>query len=156
MKVLFTQNVKNVALSGDVKDVSSGYARNFLLPRNLAVPATESATKKAEELKKKRLELDAVNKKQAEEMVGLLEGVVLELEEDVNEAGGLYGSVSAKDLAKKLKADKINIDEDHINLAEPIKAAGEYEIEVELHPEVKTKIKVIIKAAEKTPKKDYK
>ncbi|PJE50930.1 MAG: 50S ribosomal protein L9 [Candidatus Yanofskybacteria bacterium CG10_big_fil_rev_8_21_14_0_10_36_16] len=146
MKVLFTENIKNVARIGDIKNVADGYARNFLIPNKLAKPATGSALKEAETLKKRRLEHEAENKKQAEEMVGLLEGKVVEIEEDANEGGHLYGSVNVDIISEKLQEQKIKIKADHINLFEPIKEVGEYDIEVELHPEVKTKIKVIVKA----------
>ena len=148
MKVIFLQNIKNVAQIGDIKNVSDGYARNFLLPNNLAKQATEKSQKEAELLKKKREVTAELKKTQALEMVGKLEGLELETVEEANEEGHLYGSVSADDISQLLKTKKFQISEDEINLPEPIKAAGDYTIELELAPEVKTSIKLKITAKE--------
>jgi len=136
------QNIKGVAQIGDIKNVSDGYARNFLLPKNFAKPATAEAEKRAEILKKRRESENLTSKEGAIEVAKTLEGVVIELTEDANEEGHLYGSVNAKMIAKELAKNKIKIKEDSINLPEPIKTIGEHEVEIELHPEVKTKIKV--------------
>ncbi|MDP3954529.1 MAG: 50S ribosomal protein L9 [bacterium] len=150
MKVLFTQNVKNVALVGDVKDVKPGYARNFLFPKNLAKPATEGALKEVELLKKKRLEQEAATKKQAEEMVGLFDGVVLDITEEASESGNLYAAINEERIVKELADKKLNIKPEQVNIAEPIKKVGEHEVEVELHSEVKTKIKINVSRPEPT------
>lgn len=142
MKVIFLQNIKGVAQIGDIKNVSDGYARNFLIPKNLAKPVTAETEKQAEILKKKRELENLTNKESAAELAKTLEGLVLELTEDANEEGHLYGSVNAKMIAEELAKNKIKIKEDLINLPEPIKTMGEHEVEIELHPEVKTKIKV--------------
>lgn len=134
---------------GDVKEVADGYARNFLIPGNLAKPATADAQKQAEILKRKRELENLANKENAAELAKTLEGFVLEVIEDANEEGHLYGSVGAKRIAEELAKNKIKIKEDSINLAKPIKAVGEYEVELELHPEVKTKIKVVVLPAQK-------
>jgi len=142
MRVIFLQNIKGVAQIGDIKNVSDGYARNFLFPKNLAKPATAEAEKQAEILKKKRELEDLSNKESAIEVAKILEGFVMELTEDANEEGHLYGSVNAKIISEALAKKKIKIKEDLINLPEPIKTIGEHEVEIELHPEVKTKIKI--------------
>lgn len=148
MKVIFLQNIKNVAQTGDIKNVSDGYARNFLLPNNLAKQATEKSQKEAELLKKKREATAEIKKGQALELVQKLEGLELETIEEANEEGHLYGSISADDISQLLIAKKFKISEDEINLPEPIKAVGEYNIELELSPEVKTTIKLKISAKE--------
>ena len=127
---------------GDIKNVSDGYARNFLIPKNLAKPATAETEKQAEILKKKRESGNLTNKESAVELAKTLEGFVLEVTEDANEEGHLYGSVNAKRIAEELTKNKIKVKEDLINLLEPIKTIGEHEVEIELHPEVKTKIKI--------------
>ena len=96
MRVIFLQNIKGVAQIGDIKNVSDGYARNFLIPKNLAKPATAEAEKQAEILKKKRESENLTNKESAVELAKTLEGFVLEVTEDANEEGHLYGSVNAK------------------------------------------------------------
>ncbi len=144
MKVIFLQNIKGTAQIGDIKNVSDGYARNFLIPKNLAKPATAEAEKQAEILKKKRESANLTSKESAVELAKTLEGLVLEVTEDANEEGHLYGSVNAKIISEALVKKKIKIKEDLINLPEPIKTVGEHEVELELHPEVKTKIKISI------------
>lgn len=146
MRVIFLQNIKGVAQIGDIRNVSDGYARNFLLPKNLAKPATAEAEKQAEILKKKQESEDLTNKESAAGLAKTLEGFVLELAEDANEEGHLYGSVNAKRIAEELAKNKIKIKEDLINMPEPIKTVGEHEVELELHPEVKVKIKIRVSA----------
>jgi large subunit ribosomal protein L9 len=150
MRVIFLQNVKGTAQMGDIKDVADGYARNFLIPRNLAKLATAETLKEAEILKKKRESENLTNKENAAELAKTLEGFVLEVVGDANEEGHLYGSVNTKRIAEELARNKIEIKEDFINLAKPIKAIGEYEVELELHPEVKAKIKVIVLPTSRT------
>ena len=132
---------------GDIKNVSDGYARNFLIPKNLAKPATAETEKQAEILKKKRESENLTSKEGAIELAKTLEGLVLEVTEDANEEGHLYGSINVKRIAEELAKNKIKIKEDLINLLEPIKTVGEHEVEIELHPEVKIKIKVVVSAA---------
>ena len=127
---------------GDIKNVSDGYARNFLIPNGLAEPATAETEKQAETLKKKRESENLTNKESAAELAKTMEGFVLELTEDANEEGHLYGSVNTKIIAGELAKNKIKIKESSINLPEPIKMIGEHEVELELHPEVKVKIKI--------------
>ena len=146
MKIIFLQNIKGVAQIGDIKNVADGYARNFLLPYKLARPATANATKLAESLKAKREKQYGTDKESALELAKRLENVTLELKEDANEEGYLYGSVNEKKIASALKERGINLKEENINLPQHIKTVGEHEIEIELHPEIKTKIKILVSA----------
>jgi len=146
MKVIFLQNIKGVARIGDIKNVNDGYARNFLFPKNFARPATTETIKQAEVLKNKHNQEYAVSKEDALKLVEKLGGLILEIKEDTNEEGHLYGSVGEKKIIQALKKEKINIEEDQVNLPEHIKTVGEHEVELELHPEVKTKIKIVISA----------
>ena len=150
MRVIFLQNIKGIAQMGDIKDVADGYARNFLIPKKLAKPATANAQKEAEKLKKKRELENIVDKERAVELAETLKEFTLEIIEDANEEGHLYGSVNAKKIVEELARRKIVVKEDSINLNKPIKEIGEYEVELELHPEVKTKIKIIVLPAQKT------
>lgn len=144
MRVIFLQNIKGVAQIGDIKNVADGYARNFLLPKKLAQIATANAEKQAEVLKSKREKQHETSKEGALELAKKLEGMTVEIKEDANEEGHLYGSVNEKKIAAALKEQGIDIKEEYINLPQHLKMAGEYEVEIELHPEVKTKIKVVI------------
>ncbi len=147
MKVIFLQNIKGIAQIGDIKNVADGYARNHLIPSKLARPATKEAVKQAESLKKKRTAIYATDKENALEMIKNIEDMTFDIVEDANEEGHLYGSVNEKSIVAALKAKKIAIKEDQVNLPEHIKTVGEHEVEIELHPEVKTKIKINVSAA---------
>ena len=147
MKVIFLQNIKGIAQAGDIKNVSDGYARNFLIPKNIAKLATSETEKQAEILKKKYESENLASKESAALLAKTLEGLVLKIEESANEEGHLYGSVNAKKIAEELGRSKVKIKEDLINLPESIKTVGEHEVEIELHPEVKTRIKLTISPA---------
>lgn len=155
MRVIFLQNIKGTAQIGDIKNVSDGYARNFLLPRGLVRAATGNAMKQAETLKKRRTEVYARDKETALTVAKRLEelaaaspnGVVLEFTEDANDEGHLYGSVGERQIVQALAAHKINIHEDQVVMPAHLKQVGEHEVELELHPEVKTKIKILVSAA---------
>ena len=144
MKVIFLKNIKGVAQIGDIKNVADGYARNFLLPRKIAQLATAESNKLAETLRNTR-ELDFAHRKERGlELVKKLEGMTLEIKEDANDQGHLYGSISAKTIAQKLLENKINIPQEVINLKQHLKNVGQYEVELEFHPEVKTIIRVLV------------
>ncbi|MBI2669627.1 MAG: 50S ribosomal protein L9 [Candidatus Yanofskybacteria bacterium] len=144
MRVIFLQNIKGVARIGDIKNVADGYARNFLFAKNLARPATANAEKQAEVLRSKREKQYETSKETALELVKKLEGMTIEIKEDTNEEGHLYGSINEKKIATALKEQGVNLKEENINLPQHLKTAGEHEVELELHPEVKTKINILI------------
>ena len=146
MRVVFLQNIKGVAQIGDIKDVSDGYACNFLFPRKLAQPATATTEKQAEVLRSKREKQYGTDKEAALELAQRLEGTAVELKEDANEEGHLYGSVTEKKIVHALKEKGINLKEEYLNMPQHLKAVGEHEVELELHPEVKTKLKVLVSA----------
>lgn len=142
MKVIFLENIKGVARLGDIKNVADGYARNFLFPRNLARLATADAAKQVEALKKKHEVLDAANKEKAEQLVKALSDFTLEIQEDANEEGHLYGSINEKKITAELKNHNIIISEDDINLPQHIKTLGEHEVELEPHQGIKGILKI--------------
>lgn len=146
MRVIFLDNIKNVARIGDIKDVSDGYARNFLLPNKLAKQATARNEKEAELLRKKDEANTEARRERAVALVEKLTGLVLETSAEANEEGHLYGSINTEDISELLKQNKFDVPEDEINLAEPIKAVGEYDIELELHPSIKTQVKLKVLA----------
>ena len=148
MRVIFLDNIKGVAQIGDIKNVADGYARNFLLPQKLAQTATAAAVLQAEALKKKRVEIDIKSKDEALALVSQLEGATLEIAADANEEGHLYGSVNEKMIAEAAHAKGLNLKPEQINLPQHLKTVGEHEVELDLHPEIKTKIKVLISAGQ--------
>lgn len=145
MRVVLLQEVPRLGKVGEVKDVASGYARNFLLPRGLAEFATPAAMKRVEEIR------EAEEKRQAlleAEMVSLsqtLEGVEITLKAKVGAQERLYGAVTSGDIAEELKrVTGQDIDKRKIELEEPIRQLGEYEVLVRLSTEIAPKIKVVV------------
>lgn len=147
MKVVFLKNIKGTAQIGDIKNVADGYARNFLIPRGLAVIATADADKKAQELQKQRALTATQEKEKGLELAKRLEGIVVAVVEDANDQGHLYGSVTAKTIALALQKQNLKISPELINLNDHIKTVGEYAVEIEFHHEVKTKLKVVVSAS---------
>lgn len=144
MRVIFLKNIKGVAQIGDIKNVADGYARNLLLPKGLAKIITADIQKEVEALKQKRDQENRLTKERGLELIKKFEGLELHIKGDANDQGHLYGSIDTKTIAKELRNQKINVNEDNINLPHNLKTTGEHEVEIELHPEVKTKIKIVV------------
>ncbi|MTV25344.1 50S ribosomal protein L9 [Nitriliruptoraceae bacterium ZYF776] len=136
MKVILKDEVDNLGLAGDVVDVKDGYGRNFLLPRGLAILATKGAMKEAEALTRSRKAAEAKTVGAAEAARDVLEARTLRIEARVDERGNLYGSVSAGDVQRVLKERGHDIERKRIDLKGTIKSIGEYEIPVQVHPQV--------------------
>jgi len=145
MQVVFTNDVKGVARSGDVKNVKDGYFQNYLLPKKLASVATPAMIKLAAEMKKKQvIEKDKL-KEQAEELKAKIDGKKVTLKRKAK-GDKLYGSISEKDLAEILEKEfKIKLGKDNIKLSEHIKVAGTYEVPVKLSETVEAKILLDVK-----------
>lgn len=150
LKIILTKDIDQIGKKGDVKKVAIGYARNFLIPKKMAVLATTSNIKDLEQQK----EIEA---KQAEEELALyqevasqLDGLEIEILAKIGEDGKLFGSITAAKIAEKLKKKGFELKKDQIKLAEPIKEIGEYDISAELPHGLEVKIKVII--IEENPK----
>jgi large subunit ribosomal protein L9 len=142
MKVVFLSDVKGTASAGDTKDVADGFARNFLLPRRLAVPATAAHLR---ELKQRVAASAARTNKELETARALgarieAAGVVLKVK--AGESGKLYGSVTNADVAAALEEKGITLDRRKIIFKEPVKALGDHQAEVRLHPQVVAQLTV--------------
>ena len=148
MKVILRSTIDNLGRPGDVKDVKIGYARNFLLPRKLAEPATEAALKYWEKGKDKRQQLVVSEVKAAKELSEKLAGVNLTFAVPASEEGKLFGSVGKADVLKSLKAAGFEVPKNSIRLETAIKTTGEHEVELRLQPEVTAKVKVTVSARE--------
>jgi large subunit ribosomal protein L9 len=136
MKVILKSEVDNLGLPGDVVDVADGYGRNFLLPRGLAIIATKGAMKEAEALTRSRKAREAQTLGQAEAAREVIESRTLRIPARVDERGHLYGSISANDVHRVLKERGHDIERKRIDLKGTIKQIGEYEIPVQVHPQV--------------------
>lgn len=143
-RVIFLQNIKGVALVGDVKNVADGYARNFLLPRKLAVLATPQTLKQAEVLKQKRALAIEQEKEAAKIMAEKLKDFVLNIERVANEEGTLYDGVDGAEISRYLKKAGFNLEPESVLLKEPIKKVGEHETEIELDKDLKAALKITI------------
>jgi large subunit ribosomal protein L9 len=148
MKVILKTTVDNLGRPGDVKEVKPGYARNFLLPRKLAEPATAAALKYWEKGKEKRAALVATEVKAAKELAEKLSGVNLTFSMPASDLGKLFGSVGKTDVLKSLKAAGYDVPKNAVALDMAIKTTGEHEVTLKLQPEVSVKIKVTVSARE--------
>ena len=141
MKVILKQDVKKLGTKGSVVNVSDGYARNFLFPRKLAIPYTESSKKSLEAEKKDQERRNRRILEHAKEKAKKLESSVLTIKAKSGEEGKLFGSVTTQDLSDTIKQQLgFDIPKKDIKLKEHIKYLGKYTAEVKLHPKVKTKI----------------
>jgi large subunit ribosomal protein L9 len=142
MEVILRQAVENLGHPGDMVKVSAGFARNYLLPRGIAVAATDGNRKRIA-LEKARLEAaEGQRRESAEELAKRVEQVSLTFSARVGEEGKLFGSVTASDIAEQLAAQGFTIEKRQIDLHEPIKALGVYRVPIRLHADVKPEIKV--------------
>ncbi|ATY86301.1 50S ribosomal protein L9 [Kyrpidia spormannii] len=142
MKVIFLQDVKGQGNAGDVKDVSEGYARNYLLPRKLAVEATEANLRALQTRVEHRKAQEAERLRQAKETADKLSGLVVEITAKSGENGRLFGAVTGKQIAEALAAQGLKVDKRKIELEEPIRHPGTVTVRVRLHPEVTADIRV--------------
>jgi large subunit ribosomal protein L9 len=146
MEVILREDIEKVGHRGEVVKVASGYARNFLLPKKLAVLATDSNKKIVEQERDAYLRREAKAKNEAEDLGRMLAGVSITITQRAGEEGHLFGSVTAKDIADALERQNYTIDRRKIQLDEPIKNTGEYKVPVRLHREVTTDLSVKVVA----------
>ncbi|HEY4599818.1 MAG TPA: 50S ribosomal protein L9 [Cerasibacillus sp.] len=143
MKVILLKDVKGQGKKGDVKKVSVGYARNYLLKNNLAVEATPGNLKQLEAQKRKLDEQAQQEKEEAIELKKALEKITVELKAKSGDGGRLFGSITNKQIADVLKKDHgFKVDRRKIELAEPIKSLGVVHVPIKLHPDVQGTVKV--------------
>ncbi len=146
MKLILREDVENLGKGGEVVDVKPGYGRNYLLPRGLAVTANPKNVRELEHQKSVATAKAAKMKASAEAIAKRLAETPVTLSRKVGEQDKLYGSVTALDIAEALAARGLQIDRRAIELAEPLKTTGDFEIVVKLHSEVVGKAKVKVEA----------
>lgn len=144
MQIILREDIDKLGNRGDVVKVKDGYARNFLLPRKLAVNANESNKKIVEQERQAHLRKEATLKGQAEELGKLMANVTIVIRQKAGENDHLFGSVTAQDIANALEAQKYTIDRKKIVLDEPIKQLGDYKVTVKLHKDVSVEIPVSV------------
>jgi len=150
MEVILKEDVLHLGHRGDVVKVADGYARNYLLPRKLALRATLANKAVIEQMKAAAARRFATEKAQAEEQAARLEPILLEFTRKSSETGHLFGSVTSADIATALAAQGFEVDRRKIHLDEPLKSVGEFNVAIRLYREVTAhvKVKVIAEATE--------
>lgn len=149
MKIVLRDDVENLGRKGDVVDVADGYARNYLVPRGLAMKATKGVVAQAESMRRNRAQRDARDREAAQAQAGVISGVRLEITARAGEGGKLFGSVTATDIADALLAQKgVEVDRRKVALGEPVKEVSEVEVVVTLHPDVAATFTVAVIAAD--------
>jgi large subunit ribosomal protein L9 len=146
IQVILQQDVDKLGKSGELVRVRPGFARNFLLPRELAVPATSSAVRRIEHEKVVALAKAEKGKKEAREIAAKIDALSIKITLKAGEDGKLFGSVTTKDLENAVKAQGLTLDRKSIKLAEAIKQVGSYEVPVKLVSDVTATLKVEVVA----------
>src|SRR3989344_5242440 len=147
MKVILLENIKGFGQIGDVKNVSDGYARNFLLPRKMAKAATENSLKEVESLKKKLSAMEHIERENAQKIADKLKDSVIEITRKATKTGKLFAGIDKEDLVKEIKkAWGVELTEEIIGHEEPIKHVGEHLVDINFLSGLTTQIKVVVKA----------
>jgi large subunit ribosomal protein L9 len=146
MNVILKKDVEKLGKAGDVVKVAPGYGRNYLIPRHLAVEATPGNMKIVEMGKAAQARRDHREKESAAILARDIVKLTVTIRRKAGEGGSLYGSVTAIDIADFLVTHKVDIDKRKIQLEEPIKTIGEYQVPIRLHREVTVPIKVVVEA----------
>lgn len=143
-RILLREDVDDLGARGEIVRVRSGYARNYLLPRKLAVEATASNVKQIEQERAALLKKEATERTTAEGQAAQIRSLVLEFRRKAGEQGALYGSVTSMDIADALKERGYEIDRHRLHLREPLKRVGEFAVPLRLHREVTIDLQVKI------------
>ena len=145
-KILLREDVDDLGARGEIVRVRAGYARNYLLPRKLAVEATTNNVKQIEQERARLLKKEANERATAQGQADQLGTLVLEFKRKAGEQGALYGSVTSMDIADELKQRGYEIDRHRIHLREPLKRLGDFTVPIRLHREVTVDLKVRVAA----------
>lgn len=142
MKVILLDDVSKLGRRGEVRDVSDGYARNFLIPRKLALSATEGNLRNLQHIQSQQEAKADRIRGAADEVRQRIEALLFEERRQASEEGKLFGSVTAQDVVDFLAQHGVSVERRRVLLEEPIKALGEAEVPIRLHPEVTAQLKV--------------
>lgn len=142
MDVILREDIDKLGSRGQVVHVTAGYARNFLLPKRLAVAATDSNKKIVEQERQAHLRKEAKQKNEAEDLAKLVGGVTVTIAQKAGENDQLFGSVTSKDVAEALEKKNFTIDRRKVQLDEPIRQLGEHKVVVRLHRDVTAEVTV--------------
>ena len=144
MKIILMEDVAALGHRGEIREVANGYARNYLLPKKLAVPATPGNVQNLEHLKRQRERAEQKVREAAQAAAARIGGLALAVATRASEDGRLFGSVSAQDVVEFLERNQVPVEKRRVLLEEPIKALGEYDVPVRLHHDVTATLKVTV------------
>ncbi len=144
MKIILMEDVATLGRRGEVREVKNGYARNFLLPRKLALPATPGNLQNLEHLKRQRERVEQKARDAAQAAADRIAGLTLAVRTRASEDGRLFGSVSAQDIVEFLTQSQVPVEKRRVLLEEPIKMLGDYEVPIRLHHDVTATLKVSV------------
>ncbi|HHY99502.1 MAG TPA: 50S ribosomal protein L9 [Sedimentibacter sp.] len=145
MKVILLEDIKNIGKKGQIINAKDGYARNYLIPKKLAIEATEANIRNLEAEKRRKEEKEKELLQEARSLEEELMKKTIVIKAKTGEHGKLFGSITTKEIADVLeKEHKIAIDKKKFDLEEPIKSVGEYKVRIKLHPQVNAELKVIV------------
>jgi len=150
MKILLCEDVENLGFLGDVVEVNAGYARNYLLPQQIAIAPSEANIKSLSEAKAKRAEERKLARKQLARAAEVVEGAEVVLAAKANELGHLFGSVTRRDIAANLRDQGFEIADEMVQLSEHIKQVGTHEVTLKITPDLTANISVIVVSEDKT------
>jgi large subunit ribosomal protein L9 len=144
MKIILMEDVPALGRRGEVRDVATGYARNYLLPKKLALPATPGNLQNLEHLKRQRERVETKAREEARAAADRIAALELAVATRASEDGRLFGSVSAQDIVEFLERHRVPVEKRRVLLEEPIKALGEYQVPIRLHHDVTATLRVAV------------
>lgn len=145
MKVILVQDLEGYGVFGDVIEVKDGFANNYLIPRGIAMPATEGNLRHIQSVVQQKMRKLEREKEKALSLAQALKGILLEISKPIGEKGKLFGSITSTDIANALKEKGFDIDRKRIIIKTPIKDVGIHTVHIRLHPQVSVDIKVEVK-----------
>jgi large subunit ribosomal protein L9 len=148
MKIILTQEVRNIGAPGDVVDVADGYARNYLIPRGVALRATKGTLKQVDTIRRTREVREIRSLEQAQEVAQRLGAMKIRIQAKAGEGGRLFGQVTPAQIAEAIaKGGGPKIDKKRLHLEEPVKSLGAHRAHLRLHPEVEAEIEIEVQRA---------
>jgi len=148
MQIILQEDVDKLGHRGQIVEVAEGYARNYLLPRKLALPVSQGNLKQLEQIKRALAKREATEREGAQKQADLLGTLTVEFARKAGENDHMFGSVTTSDIAESLAAQGYSVDKRKLQLEQPIKALGEYQVPAKLHREVTAHIRVIVRKEE--------
>lgn len=147
MKVILKQDVKNLGKIGEIKEVSDGYARNFLIPKGLADEATTIKLKETQEKNTREAKRKDKEKADAEEVKKRLDGQTVKIKAKAGTGDKLFGAVTSREIAEILQKEfSLSLDKKKIDMGEAIKHLGQYKIKIKIYPSIQAEVKIIVEA----------